>query len=466
MGDLEEGEILEKEVDDISAVFWQSVTPRVSTNRQDEEDNRVWPNKRSFLAFEYNHGIGTGVQKTASPVQYDNRFDDIDWTQFGYNTRDSRDSSRESRHNSRDPRDDPRDSRDRDPRGSLRDKSFSTGYRLNSQDERFPPHHHFEARDRVRPRRYSSGPRNDVGFHRMRQEFASTRNLPQRRYHAPVPQFINRRDTPYQHRSPRKGHLTEQNEKSTEYARGFLESPSSQAKTDDRNNSRTYLRKRPLTDGKITNALSHSAETDEYDLDDYQLLLERHRLIQQQLSVIGQQEQYLEAQASGSANFEDDADFVIVPDPNCIDESSEMNNENVEDPGSCFTEGEIQMLPENAQNTPEVQTKEVINDSAITENPSIESKGNDAFLNQPKNTDNNNVIRNKEQTENTAFVDKELGVHKGNEPQPQKRKQNRPRRQRRKKFKSKNPNLQVVAKEGKQVEAAKNKVNQSNLQDK
>ncbi|XP_065052847.1 zinc finger C3H1 domain-containing protein-like [Rhopilema esculentum] len=301
----------------------------------------------------------------------------------------------------------------------------------------------------------------------MRQEFASTRSLPQRRYHAPVPQFTNRRDIPYQHRSPRKGHLTEQNEKSTEYARGFLENPSSQAsgKTVGRTNSKTHLRKRQLSDEKITNEVSHSAEADEYDLDDYQLLLERHRLIQQQLSVIGQQEEYLEAQAFGSANFEDDADFVIVPDPNCIDESSEMNNENVENPDSCFTEGAIQMSPENIQNTPEAQEKEVINDSAITENPSIESKGDVAFLNQPKNTDNNNVVGNKEQTENIVFVDKELGVDKVSDPQPQKKKRNRQRRQRRKKFKSKNPNLQVVAKESKQVEATKNKVDHSKLQD-
>lgn len=57
-------------------------------------------------------------------------------------------------------------------------------------------------------------------------------------------------------------------------------------------------------------------DDDEYNLDDYQLLLERHRLIQQQLSVIGQQERDLKETLANKSFSDDFSDFVLVPNPN------------------------------------------------------------------------------------------------------------------------------------------------------
>lgn len=55
---------------------------------------------------------------------------------------------------------------------------------------------------------------------------------------------------------------------------------------------------------------------DEYDLDDYQLLLERHKLIQQQLTAIGVQETNLQKMIVKNALNDEFSDFVVVPNPN------------------------------------------------------------------------------------------------------------------------------------------------------
>eukprot|EP00794_Sanderia_malayensis_P012998 gene12998-14336_t len=69
---------------------------------------------------------------------------------------------------------------------------------------------------------------------------------------------------------------------------------------------------------------SHSkGESDEYDLDDFQLLLERHRLIQQQLSAIGKQEKDLEEKIASNEYFDEFTDFQLTPNPNVIEAESE-----------------------------------------------------------------------------------------------------------------------------------------------
>ena len=61
---------------------------------------------------------------------------------------------------------------------------------------------------------------------------------------------------------------------------------------------------------------------DEYSMDDYELLLERHRLIQQQLTAIGQRERNIKKRMQNEIYHDDFSDFEVVPNPNSPGDAS------------------------------------------------------------------------------------------------------------------------------------------------
>eukprot|EP00112_Aurelia_sp_Birch-Aquarium-sp1_P006110 Seg1682.11 transcript_id=Seg1682.11/GoldUCD/mRNA.D3Y31 product="hypothetical protein" protein_id=Seg1682.11/GoldUCD/D3Y31 len=86
------------------------------------------------------------------------------------------------------------------------------------------------------------------------------------------------------------------------------------------------------------------SQADEYDLDDFQLLLERHRLIQQQLAAIGRHERDLKESILSNRYLDDDPDFVVIPNPNQIENEPLLDYNSLVDSAQSFGQAGPQNL--------------------------------------------------------------------------------------------------------------------------
>ena len=195
---------------------------------------------------------------------------------------------------------------------------------------------------------------------------------------------------------------------------------------------------------------SSSNEMDEYDLDDFQLLLERHKLIQQQLTAIGRQERDLKTKMSRNNFLDAYSDFKLIPNPNTIEVAEETDN------NTQVISPEQRMVVSESLAVAISDFDDKVNPVVLSEG-GISSPNTVGFLEQQIVADSSNMTGNVSDlvAEESRSVDiaaqscsERIIVKKDNFKMSGDSENQRKvrRRGRRKKTKSKNPNILEVAK--------------------
>ena len=217
---------------------------------------------------------------------------------------------------------------------------------------------------------------------------------------------------------------------------------------------------RQTKDTEITK-VSDLSQADEYDLDDFQLLLERHRLIQQQLAAIGRHERDLQESILSNRYLDDDPDFVVIPNPNQIENEPVLDYNSFVDTAQNFGQAgpqnfvlnenygtEIEKLADSAgdqgmhsQSREDESSKLTCTDQLnFAEQQSLKRKHEPLVIEEKEVASSANSAN--ENVESRQIV--ELPSNEQNQQQP--RKKGGRRRQRRKKWRNMNPNLKAVPK--------------------
>lgn len=205
------------------------------------------------------------------------------------------------------------------------------------------------------------------------------------------------------------------------------------------------------------------SQADEYDLDDFQLLLERHRLIQQQLAAIGRHERDLKESILSNRYLDDDPDFVVIPNPNQIENEPLLDYNSLVDSAQSFGQAgpqnlivkenygtEIEQLADSTADqglysqSKEDESSELncsVVQSTFGEQQSLQGSNNLQLIEREVTSSANNTNENAS-VERRQVI--EIPSNEQNQQQP--RKKGGRRRQRRKNWKNMNPNLKAVPK--------------------
>ena len=213
-----------------------------------------------------------------------------------------------------------------------------------------------------------------------------------------------------------------------------------------------------------TTKVSDLSQADEYDLDNFQLLLERHRLIQQQLAAIGRHERDLEESILSNRYLDDDPDFVVIPNPNQIENEPVLDYNSVVDTAQYFGQAGPQNLVLNENYGTEIEqlidspgVQGLYSQSREDESSKLNCSGDQRNFVEQQSLQGRHeplLIEDKDvasaansANENTYLESRQIVELPSNEQnQQQPRKKGGRRRQRRKKWRNMNPNLKAVPK--------------------
>ena len=308
MGDVEEGEIVEADRELNSP---KPLVDRVNHSRclpeivqKSEGSRRFWPERRGIESFDYKHGRWMDRQMISARRQ-----ERSERANFLEQSRGRRVGLNEGKLESVQDcnADFHRGERPKlDARLAPQQRHIRAPY--FGRKRRPMPHHrggHIARRGYLRGRFRNDSQQMPVNYLQVNDPWEAGDSQTRRHTvydHGTVPQvsteeggmFQNRGHIPYQHRSDET----------------FMERFERLDKSREEN-----LRLSERSNVNET-AMKGANGDEEYNLDEYQLLLERHRLIQQQLSAIGEKERSLQQRMHKEPYFGDSSDFEVIPNPN------------------------------------------------------------------------------------------------------------------------------------------------------